>query len=274
MSEDLRPPAVSEDVPSQRCSAFSWRRVLPIGAVVVVAVLVIAAGWHRELSLEGLVRHRAAIDDLIAGNQGVAVAGYVALYIVVVALSVPGALALTLVGGILFGVLVGGLAAAVGATAGAVCIFLIAKSTFGEQLLRRAGGRAAALAEGFCADAFCYLLFLRLIPVFPFWVVNLVAAVSGVRLTTFAVATAIGILPATFALAFVGAGLDSVIAAQEAAYNLCVSGGRSDCRLHFDVAAALTPELLVALTALGVLALIPIGLKRLRMRSQAVHPSR
>jgi uncharacterized membrane protein YdjX (TVP38/TMEM64 family) len=128
------------------------------------------------------------------------------------------------------------------------------------------------LAEGFRADAFSYLLFLRLVPIFPFWLVNLVPALAGVRLPVFAAATAIGILPGTFAFAFVGAGLTSVITAQGTAYRACLAAGRSDCRLDFDLKAAVTPELLIALAALGVLALIPVVVKRLRARSPAATP--
>ena len=118
----------------------------------------------------------------------------------------------------------------------------------------------------FAPDAFSYLLFLRLVPIFPFWLVNLVPAVCGVSLATFVAASVLGMIPATFAFAFVGAGLDSVVAAQEAAYQACVTAGRTDCRLDFHLRTAITPEIMAALAALGVLALIPVVVKRLRAR--------
>jgi len=155
------------------------------------------------------------------------------------------------------------------ATAGASIIFMIAKSAFGEHLARRAGPLAEKLTDGFRADAFHYLLFLRLVPVFPFFVINLVAALVGVHLPTFIAATGVGIIPGTFTFAFVGAGLDSVIRAQAAIYNACLAAGRADCRLDFDIRAAVTPELLGALAALGVIALIPVAVKRLRARRMA-----
>ena len=98
----------------------------------------------------------------------------------------PARCLLTVAGGTLFGALLGGVAALIGATVGAVCIFLIAKSALGEHLVRRAGPRVASIAEGFRVDAFSYLLFLRLVPIFPFWLVNLVPALCGVSLKTFA----------------------------------------------------------------------------------------
>jgi uncharacterized membrane protein YdjX (TVP38/TMEM64 family) len=171
--------------------------------------------------------------------------------------------------GILFGAVLGGAASVVGATIGAICIFLIAKSAVGDYLVRRAGPLAQKLAQGFRADAFSYLLFLRLVPIFPFWIVNLVPALVGVKLATFAAATALGVIPATFVFAFVGQGLDSVIAAQQAAYQSCLAAARPDCRLVFHINTALTPELLAALAALGVLALVPVLVRRLRARSPA-----
>jgi uncharacterized membrane protein YdjX (TVP38/TMEM64 family) len=245
---------------------FAPRRLVPLVVVVAASCGVVAMGWHRQLSFETLARHHQALQDFIALHEVSAVAAYIALYIAVVALSVPAGIFLTVSGGILFGVVLGGVAATIGATIGAICIFLIAKSAVGEHLVRRAGPLAEKLAQGFRADAFSYLLFLRLVPIFPFWLVNLVSALAGVRLASFAAATALGIIPATFAFAFVGVGLDSVITAQQAAYQSCLAAARPDCRLAFHMNAAITPELLAALAALGVLALVPVVVKRLRGR--------
>jgi uncharacterized membrane protein YdjX (TVP38/TMEM64 family) len=250
-------------------SKFPLRRLIPLIVVVAASALVFAMGWHRQLSFETLVRHHEALKEFIAVHEVAAVAAYIALYIGAVALSIPVGFYLTVTGGILFGAVLGGAAAVVSATVGAICIFLIAKSAVGDYLVRRAGPLAQRLAQGFREDAFSYLLFLRLVPIFPFWIINLVPALVGVRLATFAAATALGVIPATFVFAFLGAGLDSVIAAQQAAYQSCLAAGRSDCRLEFHIDAALTPELLGALAALGVLALVPVVVKRWRARSPA-----
>jgi uncharacterized membrane protein YdjX (TVP38/TMEM64 family) len=261
MNADLQTSATPDPKRSPR-----WRRVLPLAAVVVLMVVVFATGLHRHLSLETLVRYRADLEAFVGANLLAAVLAYVAIYIVTVALSLPGAVFLTIAGGVLFGAIVAGSATVIGATIGATIIFLIAKSAFGEHLVSRAGLLAAKLADGFRAEAFSYLLFLRLVPLFPFWLVNLAPALFGVRLGTFVVATAVGIIPGTFAFAFVGAGLDSVIAAQQKAYMECLASGRADCRLDFDVRAALTPELIAAFVALGVVALVPVVVKRWRAR--------
>ena len=177
-------------------ACWSWRRLAPLGVALALAAVVFAMGWHRELSLENLVRHRATLDAFVEAHQWTAVALFVAAYVAVVALSLPCAAIMTLASGVLFGTLAGGGASVIGATLGAAAIFLIAKTAFGAQLAQRAGSVAERLAEGFRKDAFNYLLFLRLVPVFPFFVVNLAAAVLGVRLATFIAATSIGIIPA------------------------------------------------------------------------------
>jgi uncharacterized membrane protein YdjX (TVP38/TMEM64 family) len=257
--------------PPDQARSSAMRRFMPLAAIVLVAGVVIAMGWHRQLSFETLERHHAVIHDFVDRHTATAVGGYVALYIVIVALSLPGAVFLTLAGGMLFGLVVGGLAAALGATVGAICIFLVAKSAFGERLIRRAGPLAAKLADGFCADAFNYLLFLRLIPLFPFWLVNLVPAVAGVRLKTFVAATAIGILPASFVFAFLGASLENIIAAELASFRTCLATGRADCRLDFNPHGGATLELLAAFGLLGVLALVPVIARRMRAR-RAIPP--
>src|ERR1044071_5439510 len=133
------------------------RRFVPIAVVVLAMVAVFATGLHRHVSLETLVLHRMAIEAFIAAHGIAAVAAYMALYVVVVALSIPVSLFMTVAAGILFGVALGGIATIVSATVGATIIFLVAKGACGENLLRRAGPLASKLADGFKADAFNYL---------------------------------------------------------------------------------------------------------------------
>jgi uncharacterized membrane protein YdjX (TVP38/TMEM64 family) len=264
-----QPPPI---FPSTRASAFKRaHRLIPLAVIGLAMAAVFATGAYRHVSLETLVENRMAIDAFIAAHGVAAVAVYVLIYVTAVALSIPGSLFLTIAGGIMFGTLLGGLAAVFGATIGATIIFLIARSACGETLVRRAGPLATKIADGFCADAFSYLLFLRLVPAFPFFLVNLAPALVGVKLRTFVIATAIGIVPATFAFAFFGDGLDSALAAQAAAYRDCITSGGADCRLHFDLAMIATPRLLAAFATLGVLALIPVAVRRLRAR--AVSPA-
>lgn len=255
------------------CTRTRLRRFAPVAIVLLAMAVVFASGAHHHLSLGTLVRHRMAIDAFMDQHRVAALGAFVAIYIVVVALSIPGALFLTITSGILFGTLIGGAASVVGATSGATVIFLVARSACGENLVRRAGPLACKLADGFRADAFNYLLFLRLVPAFPFFLVNLVPALAGVKLRTFVPATAIGIVPATFAFAFFGSGLDSVLAAKEGPYRACLAAGRSECPIQFDIGAIVTPQLLAAFAALGALALVPVLVKRLRARHARSSPA-
>jgi len=239
---------------------------LPVAVILLAMTAVFATGAHRHVSLETLVRHRMTIDTFIGDHIVAAVGVFIGVYIVAVALSIPGASLLSISGGILFGTFLGAAATVVGATIGATIIFLVAKSAFGEGLIRRAGSLAVKLAEGFRQDAFNYLLFLRLVPAFPFFIINLVSAFAGIRLSTFIAATFIGIIPATLAFSFLGAGLDSVLTAQEQPYRTCLAAGRTDCRVALDLATIITPQLLAALVILGLIALLPVVVKRLRTR--------
>lgn len=235
------------------------------GTALALALAILASGVHREMSLEAIIAHRFMLKDIVAENGFVAALGYVMVYTAMVALSVPGAFLVTIAGGFLFGWLLGAALTAVAATAGATLVFLAARSTLGEALRARAGPALQKLSEGFRADAFHYLLFLRLVPLFPFWLVNLAPAVLGIPLRTFVIGTLLGILPGTIAFSVAGAGLDSVITAQMQANPGCVPG--QDCMSAIDPASLVTPEILCAFAALGLLALVPVAIKAWRGRA-------
>lgn len=248
------------DLPRSRAPA--WRRFLPLAVLVFLAAFALSMGWHRYLSFETLAMNREMLREFVAANQVLALAAYAGIYIVVVALSLPGGALLTISGGFLFGWLAGGLTTVAAATIGASILFLVARSALGETLAARAGPWLGKLRAGFQEDALNYLLFLRLVPAFPFWLVNLAPALLGVSLRVFAIGTFLGIIPGTFAFSFVGTGLDSVIDAQIAANPGCLQGG--ECAFQFDPSALITRELLIAFAALGVIALLPVLIKRLR----------
>lgn len=237
---------------------------MPLLVVAVVAVAVVATGWHQHLSLEALVHHRTEVEAFVTAHRFAALLLFAAVYVIAVTLSLPGAVFLTVTGGLLFGTVVGGMTAIAAATLGATLVFLIARSAVGGWLVRRAGAIATALADGFRRDAFHYLLFLRLVPVFPFWMVNLVAALCGVHLGPFVVATALGIIPGTLAFAFLGAGLDSAVAAQASELRRCMAAGRTDCPVEIDIMSFMTGELVAAFVILGIVALIPIVVRRFK----------
>lgn len=227
------------------------KRVIPLCVLAGVIVAFFAFGLHRALSLDALRAHRAALLAMVEAHRLAAMLGYVALYVVVVAASLPGALAMSLAGGFLFGALIGTVLIVAAATIGATILFLIARSAFGDMLRGRAGPFVRRMEDGFRANAFWYLLSLRLIPVFPFFAVNLVPALVGIPLMTFVAATFIGVIPGTFVFASFGAGLGEVFD----------RGG------EVSPGAVLTPGIVAGLAGLGGLSLLPVAFKWWRGRS-------
>jgi uncharacterized membrane protein YdjX (TVP38/TMEM64 family) len=242
-----------------------WR-VVPLALVLLGIGAVFATGAHRSLTFDTFIRYQAWLQELVAA-RGLAMLGlYGLIYVAAVTLSLPASAFLTAIGGYLFGWPLGGITANLAATLGAANIFLIARTSLGRPLLQRAGSRIQSLAEGFRRQSFLYLLSLRLIPVVPFWLTNLAAAFFGMRLKPFVLATQLGMLPASFAFALAGSGLDEVIARHERLRADCLAAGRSDCTVDFSAKSLLTPELMTALAILGILALVPIALRYWRSR--------
>ncbi|WP_417670966.1 TVP38/TMEM64 family protein [Roseibium sp.] len=239
------------------------RRWAPLVLILAAMGIGWLSGWHEALTLSSLIKNRIVLTAFVADNIGLAILAYVLLYIVTVALSFPGASFLTIAGGFLFGWTIGGTATVFAATLGATLIFLIARSSLGQVLTRKAGPFVTRLSSGFRESALSYLLFLRLTPVFPFWLVNIAPAMFGVPLATYVLATVLGIIPGTYAFAIIGSGLDSVIEAQEMANPGCAAAGTCEV----EIGALVTPELIAAFFALGFAALIPVALKKLRGRS-------
>ncbi|MGL4727384.1 MAG: TVP38/TMEM64 family protein [Bosea sp. (in: a-proteobacteria)] len=241
-----------------------WLKPALILACIAALALVWWSGLGRYLSFDALAEHRAALKAFVSARWLAALALYMVVYVVAVALSVPGALVLTVLGGLLFGPVIGSLAVILAATVGACIVFLLARSAFGEHLTRKAGGRLAGMVEGFRQDEVSYLLFLRLVPVFPFWLVNLAPALAGVRFGNFAWTTLIGIAPGTAAFVVAGAGADSVLAAHGDKLAACRATARA-CE-GFDPSVLVTPQLGLALALLGLVALVPVIWRRLAQR--------
>lgn len=209
------------------------------------------AGVGEGLSWARIAHHEEHLLALVAAHPIAAPLVYVLFYTLWVAVSIPEAAVVTIIGGLLFGTLLGGAMAVLGSTAGAVLLFLIARSAFAETIRRRAGAFLERLRPRLHRDGFNYMLALRLLPT-PFWLVNLAAGISGMRLVPFAAATLIGIMPATFVLAWVGAGTAGVLA----------DGHSPDLGILFSA------RVLGPLAALAALSLLPVIWRFLRKRSR------
>lgn len=227
------------------------KRWLPVGFLLTGLILFLVFDLGRYLSFELLREHRFTLLAQADEHLFLAALAYIAIYVVVVAFSLPGGAVMTVSGGFLFGIILGTLYAVVGATIGATVLFLIARSSLGEALKAKAGPWLARMQEGFNENALSYLLVLRLVPIFPFWLVNLAPAFLGVQLRTYLIATFIGIIPGTFVFSLIGSGLGSVF----------------DAGKHFSLKGAMTPEVIAALVGLALLSLIPVVYKRFSRRS-------
>lgn len=257
------------DQGNKQPSQARLRRWLPLALMLALAGLGYGLGLHRYLTLETLATNRDALHGWVSGHLTLALTVYVFLYIAVVALSIPGATVMSIAGGFLFGWMLSIPATLVAAVAGSVIVFEIVKTSFGAALAERAGPMVQRLSDGFSQNAFSLLLFLRLTPVFPFWAVNAVAGLCRVPLRSFVAATALGIIPASIAFALLGSGLDGAIDRQLAAYQTCVAQkGSGGCRLGLDASSLLSTELGLGLTALGLVALIPLGLRLWKNRTR------
>ncbi len=228
-----------------------WLRWTPLLVLLLGLALFFALGGHRYASFEQIKTHRELLKDWVARWGALALLAYMLGYAAMTAFSIPGGALATLVAGFLFGA-VGGTAIGVfGGTVGAVALFLAARTALGDMLRARAGPALRRMEEGFRQNAFSYLLGLRLIPAFPFWLVNLVPAFCGVNLRTYVLATFFGIVPGTFIYAWVGAGLDEFLK----------QGGDMP-----NLGVIFQPQFLLPILGLALLALLPPAWKWFKNR--------
>ena len=232
---------MDSEIPAPR-----WSRFVPLFVLLAGLAAFFAAGLEHQLTLAALKEHRAALEAWVAARPFLSAAIFVTAYVAVVACSIPAGTPMTLAGGFLFGTWEGGSLVVGAATLGATIIFLAAKTALAGFFRARIGGRAQKMEEGFRANAFNYLLVLRLVPVFPFFLVNLAAGLLGVRLSTYVIATFIGIIPGTFVYAGLGSGLGA----------LFEKGVQPNLSLIFE------PRILLPLLGLAALALLPIFFRR------------
>lgn len=225
------------------------------GPLVILLVLLLtffALGGHHWISFEKLKLHNQELLNWVSHNLFVARLSYCALYVLLVAISFPGATLLTLLGGYLFGLAEGTLLVVFSATLGAMIIFAAIKFAFGAGLALKAQNWLVKMQQGFEDGAFSYLLILRLVPLFPFWVVNIVPALMNVSFKIYFITTVLGILPGVFVYVSVGRGLG----------HLIEQGGDWNRYIIFE------PQILLPILGLSFLSLIPILYKKLKLRNQ------
>ena len=225
------------------------RRVFPLGILGLGLVLFFLFDLDEIFSFAALRQHYTSITAWVAANTALAWGGFVLIYTLAVAFSLPVATLLTLAGGAVIG-WPAVLLVVTSATAGALILFLAAKGALADSLTRKAGPFISRIKAGFDQSPFLWLMALRLIPAAPFWVVNIVPAALGMKTRDFLLATFIGIFPGTSVYIWVGRGFDTVLASGQTP----------------DTSSLAKPEIILPLTALGCLALVPVVVKFVKSR--------
>jgi uncharacterized membrane protein YdjX (TVP38/TMEM64 family) len=223
-------------------SHAAWRKGLVAALFAAGLALFFALDGPRYLDLATVRDQRDALRAFTDAHQVAAILIGFALYVAVVALSVPGATVLSLAAGFVFGRWVGWMLVLAGATVGATLVFLAARYVVGDWARNRMGSAGQRIRDGFTANAFSYLLFLRLVPAFPFFLVNLAVALTPIPVRTYVVATFLGIAPGSFVYVNLGEAL-----------------GRID-----STGGLLSAPVVLAFALLALLSLVPVWLQRRR----------
>lgn len=250
VAQSIGEDGVSEqpvETPSKN-SSFSLGRLAPIVILVAGLIAFFAFDLDKYVTLSALKENRQVLADWVQDTGVLAFLIYMLVYTVVTAFSIPGGAIMTIAGGFLFGPWLGGALTIVGATIGATVLFLAARYALADLLRQRAGAAVKKMEDGFRENALSYMLFLRLIPAFPFFLVNLVPAFLGVRLGTYVIGTFVGIIPGSLVYASLGDGFSAVVE----------KGGDINLGVIFE------PRFLLPIIGLGILALIPVLYKKLK----------
>ncbi len=246
-------PSTPDQAADPRGRGGRLRRWLPLGVLLLGTLLFFAFDLDRYVSFAKLRAHHRDLAAFVDAHYLAALLLYAGTYVLFVALSLPGAVWLTIVAGFLFGVLPAAAITVVAATTGACLLFLAAKTSLGAYLHEHAGPWLAKVEHSFGENQWSYLLMMRLVPVVPFFIANLLPAFLGVSLGVFVVTTALGIIPGTIVYSIVGAGLGSVL----------------DSDAELTLHSLLNPQIKLALSALALLAALPIAVKFWRRRKGA-----
>ncbi|MEM9243549.1 MAG: TVP38/TMEM64 family protein [Pseudomonadota bacterium] len=228
------------------------KKIVPLAILIIALVLFFALELHRHINLQQLNLYQQQLYDWRDQYYALTVIVFMLIYIVATAISIPGAIILTLSGGFLFGLWLGTCYVVISATIGASIIFLASKTAFADMLSRKAGNTIKKLKQGFQNNALSYLLFLRLVPIFPFWLINIVPGLLNVPLRTFLIATFIGIIPGSFVYVSVGNGLSAVFARNETP----------------DLSIIFHANILIPIIGLAILSLLPIVYKKIRQKKR------
>ena len=225
-----------------------WKRFLPLVVIASALAAFFALGGPKYISLDSLRDNQDFLKAFVADNFVIAVLGFIVIYASLVAISFPGAGFLSIFSGFLFGIVAGTLAAVTAATIGATIIFLVARSALGTGLAAKAGPFMKKFEKGLKEDELSYLFILRLVPIFPFFIVNIVPALFDVKIRNYVLSTMFGIIPGGLVYVSVGNGIGAALSAGQ---DVPLAG------LMFR------PQVILPIVGLILLSMIPIAYKKL-----------
>ncbi len=231
-----------------------YLRMTPILILALGLAMAFYYDLHTLFTFEALRENRLSVIDWKQDNYTLTIFAFVAAYGIITAISLPGATWMTIAGGFMFGAVEGGLLVLLGATVGATVVFLAARHAFAGYFRAKVGSFIFSMEKGFRDDAISYLLVLRLVPLFPFWLVNLVPAFLSISTPAYIVATFFGIIPGVYVYASLGSGLG----------NIFDQGGEPDISIIWSL------EILLPLLGLSALALVPVIYRKFLARGRIV----
>lgn len=221
---------------------FNWQNLIPFLILLLGLGVFFHFHLYQYINFQSIKTNREFLLTLVRNHPIYMSLIFIFTYALLTAISAPGAVFITLAGGFLFGVFWGTLYVVIGATIGATIIFWAAKTALHAFLYKKVANRLQKFIVGFQKNAVNYLLFLRLVPLFPFWLVNIVPAFFNIKISTFFLTTLVGILPATIAYTWLGSGLNSIF----------------DTNQTPDLSIIFKPNILLPILALALLSLIPV----------------
>lgn len=225
-----------------------FKRYLLLIVIIALMIAAYSTGITHLLSFQTLKAHHHNLQAFVNHHFVASLFFFTLIYFVATSLSLPGAAILTICGGLLIPVPWSTICVIIGATAGAIVIFIAAKTALGDILKTRSLKILKKMEKGFQENAVFYLLFLRLVPLFPFWVVNLAPAFFGVQLKHYVWTTFIGIIPGCYIYTQAGAGLADIFNSGET----------------FTIENVLNQKMRIALILLAAFTLIPIIYRRIK----------
>ncbi len=228
-----------------------FKRAIPVVVILTALGGFFALGGPKYITLDALRENQDVLKAFVANNFVIAVIGFTALYAALTAISVPGASLLSIFAGFLFGLTTGTIAVVIGATIGATILFLAARYVFGESLAAKFGTFMQKFEKGLKENELSYLFILRLVPLFPFFIVNIIPALFDVKVRNYVLATLLGIIPGSLVYVSVGNGIGDALNAGE----------------NINLAGLMTrPAVIFPIVGLIALSLIPIAYKKFTVK--------